>query len=282
VTFYSGGVSLGSATLSGKTASLTVNASVLPVGLVSISANYSGDTVFEGAAASLSLTITSNTVMAIQGIVNAASGNQAFSPGTIISIYGSLLAGSTQSATTVPLPTSLGGVSVSIAGIAAPIYFVSPGQLNVQIPYSVSADPGVETVSVTYSGQTVSAETPLDNASPGLFVNYATGAPVGVTSATRGQTIAIYITGAGPVSPAVVSGSAPSGTTTPVPTNSVAITVGGIAASTNYAYIGVPVWAIGVVQINFTIPATAPSGQQPVLVTIDGTTTQPANILITN
>jgi uncharacterized protein (TIGR03437 family) len=282
VTFYSGGVSLGSATLSGKTASLTVSASVLPVGLVSISANYSGDTVFEAAAASLSLTITSNTTMAIQGIVNAASGNQAFSPGTIISIYGSLLAGSTQSATTVPLPTSLGGVSVSIAGIAAPIYFVSPGQVNVQIPYTVSADPGVETVSVTYNGQTLSAETPLDIASPGLFVNYTTGTPVGVSTAARGQTIAIYITGAGPVSPTVVSGSTPSGTTTPTPTNAVAVTVGGVAASTNYAYIGVPVWAIGLVQINFTIPATAPLGSQPVLVTIDGTTTQPANILITN
>ena len=151
-----------------------------------------------------------------------------------------------------------------------------------QIPYSVSADPGVETVAVTYNGQTVSAETPLDTASPGLFVNYATGTPVGVSTAARGQTIAIYITGAGPVSPTVVSGSTPSGTTTPVPTSAVAITVGGVAASTSYAYIGVPVWAIGLVQINFTIPATAPLGSQPVLVTIDGTTTQPANILITN
>jgi uncharacterized protein (TIGR03437 family) len=282
VTFYAGGVSLGSATVSAKAASLTVPASALPIGLVSVSATYSGDTVYEAAAASLNLTITSNTVMAIQGIVNAASGNQAFSPGTIISIYGSLLAGSTQSATTVPLPTSLGGVSVSIAGIPAPLYFVSPGQLNVQIPYTVSADPGLETVSVTYNGQTVSAETPLDTASPGLFVNYSTGTPVGLSTAARGQTVAIYITGAGPVSPTVVSGSTPSGTTTPVPTSAVAITVGGVAASTSYAYIGVPVWAIGLVQINFTIPATAPLGSQPVLVTIDGTTTQPANILITN
>ncbi len=282
VTFYAAGVSLGSVPLNGKTASLTVNGATLPLGLVSVSASYSGDTVYEAAAASLNLTITSNTAMAIQGIVNAASGYQAFSPGTIISIYGSLLAGSTQSATTVPLPTSLGGVSVNIAGILAPIYFVSPGQLNVQIPYSIPVDPGVETVSVTYNGQTVSAETPLDNASPGLFVNYATGTPVGVSSAARGQTIAIYITGAGPVSPTVVSGSTPSGTTTPTPTNAVAVTVGGVSASTNYAFIGVPVWAIGLVQINFTIPATAPLGLQSVLVNIDGTTTQPANILITN
>ena len=123
VTFYAGGVSLGSATVSAKAASLTVPASALPIGLVSVSATYSGDTVYEAAAASLNLTITSNTVMAIQGIVNAASGNQAFSPGTIISIYGSLLAGSTQSATTVPLPTSLGGVSVSIAGVSGAYLF---------------------------------------------------------------------------------------------------------------------------------------------------------------
>jgi len=281
VTFYAAGVSLGSAPLNGNTTALTIQGSSIPLGLVSVSAEYSGDNNYAAASGTLNLTTTSISVMAIQGIVNAASGYQAFSPGTIISIYGSLLAGSTQSAATVPLPTTLGGVSVSIGGIAAPIYFVSPGQLNVQIPYTVSTSSGVETVAVTYNGQTVSAETPLDPASPGIFVNYTTGTPVGVATAARGQEIAIYVTGAGAVSPSVVSGSTPSGSTTPVPTNAVTITVGGIAASTSYAYIGVPAWAIGLIQINFTVPQGAPLGSQPVLVSINGTTSAAANMIVT-
>ena len=269
VTFYAAGVSLGSATLSGATAAFALRGSAQSPGLLSVSAEYSGDINYAAAAGSLSLTVVSTTVMAIQGIVNAASGNQAFSPGTIISIYGSLLAGSTLSATTVPLPTSLGGVTVSIAGTPAPIYFVSPDQLNIQIPFSIPTNAGVETIAVTWNGTTVTAETPLDSASPGIFVDYTTGAPAGIQTAAPGQEIAIYVTGAGAVLPAVVSGSTPSGTTTPIPTLPVTVSVGGVIASTSYAYIGVPVWAIGLIQINFTVPTSAPLGSQPLLVMID-------------
>ena len=279
VTFYAGGVSLGSTALTGTTASLTVQASKLSPGLVSLTAEYSGDSSYAPAAASLSVTVNATSLMTIQGITNAASYTQAFSPGTIVAIFGSLLAGSTQIAATVPLPTTLGNVTVSMNGTPVPLYFISPGQINAQIPYSIAASTAVA-VTVTNNGQTVSAEIPTSTASPGIFTD-STGAPAGVQTAARGQTIPIYVTGAGAVSPAVVTGSTPSANTTPTPTQSVTVSVGGVRASSAYAYIGVPVWAIGLIQINFTVPATAPLGSQPVLVMINGTVSAAAKVVIT-
>jgi len=169
---------------------------------------------------------------------------------------------------------------VNINGTPAPLYFVSPGQINVQIPYTVLSSTVVP-LSVTFNGQTVTTEIAVSTASPGIFVD-STGAPAGAQTAKRGQTIALYVTGAGTVSPVVASGSTPLVNTTPAPTQPVVISVGGVQASTAYAYLGVPAWAIGLIQINFTIPTGTPLGSQPVLVMINGTTSAAANILVTN
>jgi len=280
VSFYAGGVSLGSAQLNNQNAALTVFGSKLALGLNTVSANYSGDSTFAPSAASISLTVTSASVMSILNIVNAPSGRQAFSPGTIISIYGTLLASGTASAATTPLPTSLLGTTVTVNGVSAPLYFVSPGQINLQIPYTVSAGT-VATVAVTFGVNTVSATIPISTASPGIFVDYATGAPAGAPTARRGQTIALYVTGAGALTPSVTTGTTPGSSAVPAPTQTVIVSVGSVFTTT-FAYIGVPAWAIGLIQINFTIPANAPLGSQPVQVLINGTVSAPVNILITN
>jgi uncharacterized protein (TIGR03437 family) len=74
------------------------------------------------------------------GVVNAASfltGGQTgayLAPGSIASIFGTNLANVTESAASTPLPTELGGTSVTVGGVAAPLFYVSPGQINLQIP----------------------------------------------------------------------------------------------------------------------------------------------------
>lgn len=73
------------------------------------------------------------------GVVNAASYLPAIRPtgvmpGSITSIFGQNLAPTTLSASGTPLPTVLGGASVTVAGRPAPIFFVSPGQINIQVP----------------------------------------------------------------------------------------------------------------------------------------------------
>lgn len=73
-----------------------------------------------------------------------------------------------QAASTLPLPLSLGGVEVTIAGVSAPLFFVSAGQINVQVPWEVA--PGVAAVVVRNPD---GASSPVDvrvlPAAPGIF-----------------------------------------------------------------------------------------------------------------
>jgi uncharacterized protein (TIGR03437 family) len=50
---------------------------------------------------------------------------------------------------------------------------------------------------------------------------------------------------------------------------------------TNILFRGIPAWAIGTTQLNYTVPLTAPLGQQPVVVTIGGVPSQPVTLTIT-
>ncbi|MCW5982621.1 MAG: hypothetical protein KIT09_31325 [Bryobacteraceae bacterium] len=77
-----------------------------------------------------------------RGIVNSANFTTAIRDngvklGSIASIFGRDLALTTHAATSVPLPTTLGGTAVTVAGISAPIFYVSPGQINIQVPSNI-------------------------------------------------------------------------------------------------------------------------------------------------
>ena len=90
------------------------------------------------------------------GVVNTAGvpSVQAIAPGGLVSIFGSNLATSMTLSDSVPLSTTVGGVSVTINGVAAPIQFASPNQINVQVPWGVqvSDSAGAGQVIVTSAG----------------------------------------------------------------------------------------------------------------------------------
>src|SRR5438067_444480 len=90
------------------------------------------------------------------GIVNTAGAPsvQAIAPGSLVSIFGSNLAAAMTLSDSTPLSTSVGGVAVTINGVAAPIQFASPNQINVQVPWSVqiSDSGGAGQVIVTNAG----------------------------------------------------------------------------------------------------------------------------------
>ena len=73
---------------------------------------------------------------------------------------------------TLPLPTVLDNVSVTVNGVAAPLYYISPTQLNVQIPYETPAS-GKVTLSVGNNGQTASTMIQMSAAAPGIFFDMA-------------------------------------------------------------------------------------------------------------
>ena len=123
-------------------------------------------------------------VAAPVALVNAASYDPTVAPGSIAALFGSeLTALGAQTATTIPLPNSLAGLSVKINGLTAPLFFASANQVNLQVPSGVT--PGTANIEV-FNG---SATTPVGagtvtvaEAAPGLFTADLSG---------KGQVIAL-------------------------------------------------------------------------------------------
>ncbi len=284
VSFSIGGTSLGSAALTGSagtaTATLAVNSSQLPVGTGTITATYNNSS---SASVAVSVSASGSGATAtpsISSVANGASFKTSFAPGSILSVFGSQLSPSAQSATSVPLPTSTLGVAALVNGVAAPLYYVSPSQLNVQIPYETAAN-GTAVLSVNNNGQVTTQSFQVAAASPGIFTD-STGALVPTATAALGQEIAFYITGAGVVSPAIATGAAPAASTAstnlPVPAQKTSVTIGGATATIDF--IGIPPGLVGVTQINVQVPFGIGSGAQPVVVTVGGVASAPATVRI--
>ena len=161
-------------------------------------------------------------------------------------------------------------------GIAAPFYYVSSGLLNIQVPYETGA--GAAILGVNNNGQVASYPFIVTLAAPGIFIDPTNQAIAPSERGQRGQTLALYITGEGDVTPSAMTGITPAASSVPKPRLPVAVTVGGMPAPITFA--GVPSWSVGVTQVNFTIPQNAPLGVQSVVVTVGGVRSLPANITV--
>ena len=282
VTFYLGAAVLGSANLSAAggaaTASLTISGARLQAGANLITVQYGGDNAYAGATASVTISVNSPPPGAptITSLVNYASYRPSYAPGMMLSVWGSGLAPTTLSASTVPLPLQLAGVSVTINGLAAPIFDVAPGGLDIQIPYEIPANV-VATLVVNNNGNTASASFATSAAAPGIFTDQ-NGALIPAGSASGGQVVTLYLTGQGAVSPSIASGSAPAaGANLPVPAQVAGVSVAGTPAIIQF--IGIPPGSVGVTEIDFQVP-NLPPGPQPVVVTIGGVDSPPATLTI--
>jgi len=214
------------------------------------------------------------------GIINAVQNAEigAAAPGSIISIYGTNLTAITSDATGTEvraLPTSMNGTDVRIAGRQAPVFFVSPNQINAQVPYETPA--GDAQVFVVRAGDNFSAPYTLRvaAASPGIFVTQlgaavAKNADFSLVSATNpaqaGEVLSIFCTGLGAVTPSVASGAfAPAGPialTTAQPT----VTVGGRDAEVLASALA-PGF-VGLNQVAIRMPQNVATGPQPVVITV--------------
>ena len=223
---------------------------------------------------------------AIEAVANAASyATTAISPGSLISIFGSNLAGITASAPSVPLPMSIADTSVTVGGVPAPLLFESSGQINAQVPWEVPA--GSATVIVrTHGASSTAVNVTIQPAAPGIFTNRNGGAAVlnadgSVNSqdnpAAAGSFIAVFFTGQGPVSTAVDDGASPASGTIVSATSATSATIGGTTAQIEFAGLA-PLYP-GVAQINLKVPAL-PSGVYPLMVGIGGKASNAAQLVI--
>ena len=231
------------------------------------------------------------------GIVNAASFDpgKPVAPGSLVAIFGNQLAPGLAQADSVPLSTSLSNVSVSFNGVAAPLDFVSTGQINAQIPYEVlpAGTSGTVNVTVTNNGAT-SAPQPVvvNQVAPGVFsVNghaiaiIATdpkdprygqlAAPAGsipgltTAPARTNDVLIVYATGLGPVTPSVQSGHDSLDQirkTNLTPTPLIANTPSPLYFS------GLTPQYPGVYQLNIGVPQVTPGNAVPLQVQVSGVT----------
>ena len=221
------------------------------------------------ATALLSIAASAQTISP-NGIVNAAGFQTPVAPGSVIAIFGSNLAAGSSAAPSIPLPTTLGGVSALVNGsLHVPLFYVSPSQINAQLPYETPLGSATLTVNGSAPAQfTVAAS------APGIVV-YGTNRAVAVNQdyslnapdhpAQPGGWVTVYMSGQGAVNPAVASGAASPSSPVAVPVLPVTATIGGQAAEVLFA--GLTPGGVGLFQVNLRVPTLA-AGDYPLIVTV--------------
>ncbi len=236
----------------------------------------------------------------IGAVVDSASFLQGtVSPGQIITIFGSGLGPATLTlfnpsvpAPQIPntLPSAAPSTSVTVNGTPAPVLYTSANQVSVVVPYTVSG-PTADLI-LTFNGLASQPVTlALAPTSPGIYTTDASGRGQGAilnyntstndyslnsgsTAATRGQTVILYVSGAGVTTSPVANTLIPASPAV-TPTAPITVTIGGQAATVAGA--AAPPGSVpGLLQVNVTVPSNAPVGPMvQVVVNIGGIDSQP-------
>jgi uncharacterized protein (TIGR03437 family) len=233
----------------------------------------------------------------ISKVANAEGEAATIAPNTWVEIKGSNLApaGDTRiwqgsDFKNNKMPTILDGVSVTVNGKAAYVYYISPVQINILTP--PDAMPASVQVVVTNNGtpsapfaaqaQPISPSFFVFNDNQHVAAVHLNGDLVGAASlsvpgytfspAKPGEVVQIYANGFGPTSTALVPGaSTQAGTLAPLPV----IKIGGIAAAVQFAGLVFP----GEFQFNVMVPPTEPGGDQSIVATYGGSNAQAGTLL---
>jgi uncharacterized protein (TIGR03437 family) len=227
----------------------------------------------------ISFTIGASPDISIGGVAHGASFQDNYAPGMALSVFGLGLAPAIQLDGVLPLPLTMQGVSATVNGVAAPLYYVSPYQINLQMPYETGA--GTAVVGINNNGKVASFSFNTTPTAPGIFEPYGHLAPI--ASGKPGDVVVLFMTGEGDVTPALFTGASPAAGTAvdklPQPRLHAAVTVGGINAAIQFE--GIPTLLVGTTQINFVIPPGVPPGVQTLVVTSNGVASPGVSIAVT-
>jgi uncharacterized protein (TIGR03437 family) len=205
--------------------------------------------------------------------------------GSIVTAFGTNIAGTTDSVTSIPWPANLGGDTISIkdstgATTAALLAFVSPGQINFEIPDSVAA--GAAAVTIQSGATAFTATQQIVAVAPGIFASngMAAGSSIQVVNGAQ-QVTPLILNGA--LAPIDVAGGQTYlvlyGTGIHNHANPVAANIG--TAQVTAAYAGPQGYYPGLDQINIQLPASlAGSGVLSVSLAVDGQTSNSVKIQI--
>ena len=208
---------------------------------------------------------------ALQRVVNAADGSSPLATGGLVSIVGQNLSPVNLASRELPLPTALGESCLTVNGVPVPVLFVSPTQINAQIPFNVEGN--VTLILRTPGGVSDNFNLSVLPAAPGIFRSslgdQANDIPTVVRSRNnllvtlsnpihRGDDVVIYLTGLGRTNPAIDAGTAAPGDPLALTLSEPVVTLGGIELPIVFA--GLSPGQVGVYQINATIPGFVPLG----------------------
>jgi uncharacterized protein (TIGR03437 family) len=244
-------------------------------------------------------------------IANGASfATLATAAGSLASIFTSTGAKQNYSASAVPLPTSLGGVTLRLGGtldlsttagwvysptgaVQAPLLFVGPNQINFQVPPGLAASAPLPVQLTRADGTTSLTTVSLAQASPGLFsltmngqgqgavLNQDNTLNFGTNPARRGSVIQIFATGAGETTPALAAGEAAPASGNPLLLTKVqpTVTIGGKNAKVQFS--GMAPGFVGLWQINAEVPADVTPGMAlPLVITAAGVQSNTVTIAV--
>ena len=228
-------------------------------------------------------------------VVSAASfAAGPLAPDSIASGFGRGFSTATLAANSNPPPTTLGGITVTVqdaagAGRPAPLFLVSPGQVNFLVPVGTAR--GTATVTVAGGETPVSATVTIAASAPALFTEGSTGiaaAYVTTVAADGTQTNApVFTSQSGSIAPAPINVGAPGqaylvlfGTGfDSASAGSASVTIQGITCQLTYA--GPQSQVAGLDQVNILLPPSlAGTGVASVVLTAGGTTANTAYVTI--
>jgi uncharacterized protein (TIGR03437 family) len=169
------------------------------------------------------------------------------------------------------------------------LIFASLNQINAVVPYEVAGMQSVPVVVTTGGTASTAFTVSVAPTAPAIFTLSQNGSGQGAIlnqngsvngsgdSAAPGSVVVIYATGEGVTNPASATGSvtASSGTSFPLPSAMVSVTIGGVQAQILYAG-EAPGLIAGVLQVNAVVPAGTAAGNQPVVLTVGGVSSSSA------
>jgi uncharacterized protein (TIGR03437 family) len=227
------------------------------------------------------------------GLLTAASYTAPVAPGSIASVFGDFFVPAPLSATGSPLPASLAGLSLQFdTSTPAPLFFVSGGQVNLQVPWELAGQPQAN-LAATLNGQAGASQTVnLAAFAPAIFATNAQGSGQGAildasnhlvdasNPATPGSTVLqIFCTGLGPVAIQPQTGS-------PAPLNALSytstaptVTIGAVPAGVSFS--GLAPGFVGLYQVNAQVPpGLAANSAVPVVISMPGATSNTVTIAV--
>jgi uncharacterized protein (TIGR03437 family) len=271
---------------------ISVNTAGLNPGKYTGTVTINSSMALQPATVTVNLTVAAPIPPVLLAVANAASyAATGVSPGENV-VFGGTNIGPAQLMglqlnSNGTVATTVANTTITFDGIPAPIVYVSQTQSSVIVPYEI-AGRATTTLVVTYNG-TSSAPVVYNvvAASPGIYTQNAQGNGPGAIlnqdfsvngankPAAKGSTIAVYMTGEGVTSPPSTTGAVANGANSlNKPVLTVTATIGGVPATVAYAG-SAPGDVYGIMQVNLTIPASAPSGANvPIVISVGNNQSQ--------